>query len=259
MPVKSTAPYTGPPSWLDPSAEVPMRAERFSGRGDFCTSTMRDLLALRLTPAQAAEVAANVAVETGWGANWYCGNGGGWKITRSYADAFKRREGHAAPWFKARGNVTSADAAWCFYRVFDSRAAFMRTWVERFLPRSVEGAPAPPSGQSADYRATGAAFWRGDAAWFAEMILAGYKGAPSRRRLLDLRARGEDDAVHPSLRDHAAIARYVLVCWAQQRLGVDPDGAWGPKSREAMRHWQSARGLPPTSDLDAATASMLVS
>lgn len=258
MPRKSTAPFTGPPSWLDPAAEVPMRGERFADRNDFVLSTMRDLIALGLSPAQSADVAANVAVEASWGQDWYCGNGGGWKITKSYADAFKRRTGASARWFKAPGNVDSADSAWCFYRVFDTRTEFLREWIERFLPRPVEGAPAPPSGRGADYRATGAAFWRGDARWFGEMILAGYKGAPSRERLRRLRAAGRPDTEHPSVRDHGLIARDITERWAQHHLAITVDGVWGRESRAALAVWQRSRGLPATGELDAATVATLV-
>ena len=46
--------------------------------------------------------------------------------------------------------------------------------------------------------------------------------------------------------------------WAQWCLGLDPDGAWGPKSVAAMRAWQTAKGLPVTGRVDAATIPTLL-
>ena len=226
MPRKSTAPYLGPPAWLDVAAERPIAVEAFADRNAFCVATLRDLLSLGLTPAQAADVASNVAGETGWGRGWICGNGGGWKITKPFADAHKARTGTPAPWWKARGNVDSADSAWCFYRCFDSRAAFLRAWCEQFVPR-------PGTRPGGLYEATGQAFWSGGD-WFAEMILAGYKGAPSKKKIKELRAQGKGDK-HPSVKAHEWIVNEVMEVWAQWCLGIDPDGAWGPKSIAAMR------------------------
>ena len=254
MPVKSTAPYQGPPSWLDPAAEQPLTlSPRYPHKPAFIDACMRALLGAGCTPQQAAEVTANACGEAAWGAACWWGNAGGWKITRAYADAFRARHGRSASWWKARGNVQSADAAWCFYRVFGSLAEFLFAWVDHFVPRPEVPAPPYPG-----YRAAGAAFWRGDPRWFGELILAGYKGRPSKLRMKALRLVRADDARHPSVAAHRSIAREVLEVWAQLCLGIDPDGAWGPKSRAAMARWQSTRGLPATGDLDAATVATLV-
>ena len=249
MPRKSTAPYLGPPSWLDAAAERPIAVEAFADRNAFCVATMRDLLSLGLTPAQAADVASNVAGETGWGRGWICGNGGGWKITKPFADAHKARTGKPAPWWRARGNVDSADSARCFYRCFDSRAEFLRAWCEQFVPR-------PGTRPGGLYEATGAAFWSGGD-WFAEMILAGYKGRPSKSKMRAIRARGEPSSAHPSVAAHRSMALDILTRWAQTLLGVAVDGAFGPRSAAALRAWQTAHGLPATGELDAATVATL--
>jgi peptidoglycan hydrolase-like protein with peptidoglycan-binding domain len=249
MPRKSTAPYLGPPAWLDVSAERPIAVEAFADKNAFCVATMRDLLSLGLTPAQSADVASNVAGETGWGRGWICGNGGGWKITKPFADAHKARTGTPAPWWKARGNVDSADSAWCFYRCFDSRADFLRAWCEQFVPR-------PGTRPGGLYEATGAAFW-GGGDWFAEMILAGYKGRPSKSKMRAIRARGEASTAHPSVAAHHSMARDILTRWAQHLLGVTVDGQFGPRSRAALTAWQTARGIPATGELDAAPAATL--
>lgn len=248
---KFNVPFTGPPAWLEPSAEVPMRGEGFSGRNDFCVRTMGWLLGLGLTPRQAAEVAANTAVETAWGEAWWCGNGGGWKITKAHADAFKARHGRPAPWWKAPGNVDSGDSPWCFYRVFPSAQDFLRAWCEHFVPRPGAVAPYPA------YRAAGAAFWGGDEGWFAELILAGYKGARSKQRLKELREGHRPDTLHPSVRDHASMARDILTRWAQHALGVEVDGRWGDKSAKAAASACKAAGIEAHGVLDDALCALL--
>jgi peptidoglycan hydrolase-like protein with peptidoglycan-binding domain len=104
--------------------------------------------------------------------------------------------------------------------------------------------------------ATGAAFWSGGD-WFAEMILAGYKGRPSKSKMRAIRARGEASAAHPSVAAHHSMARDILTRWAQHLLGVAVDGQFGPRSRAALTAWQTARGIPATGELDAATVATL--
>lgn len=254
MPRKSTAAYQGPPSWLDASAErsVERSPTRYATRAEFIAAAMRALLALGLSVTQAANVTANAINESGWGRSVVWGNAGGWKITRGYVAAWRARHGGACPpWWKARGNVDSADSDWCFYRCFEGLDAFLREWCEHFIPRPGEAAPYP------GYRTAGARFWAGDARWFGELILVGYKGAPSQIRMRALRVLGADDARHPSVRDHRSIVRSVLTIWAQLRLGLDPDGAWGPKSRAACSAWQRAHGLAVTGEPDDATIAAL--
>lgn len=252
MPRKSTAPYLGPPSWLDAAAELPLTRSPTFTKPEFIRACMTALLAHDLSPAQAADVAANAMGEAAWGRACWWGNAGGWKITKAYADAFKAMHGRAPSWWKARGNVDSADSAWCFYRAFDSVEAFLAEWLRHFVPKPDVAAPPYPG-----YRTAGQRFWQGDARWFGDLILVGYKGAPSKLRMRALRAVGADDARHPSVAAHRSIAREVLEVWAQILMGLDPDGAWGPKSREACKRWQTARGLPATGELDAATVATL--
>lgn len=250
---KFNIPFTGPPAWLDPAAEVPMRGEGFADRNDFCLRTMGMLLALGLTARQSAEVAANTAGETAWGESWWCGNGGGWKITAAFAREHKARTGKPAPWWKSPGNVDSADSPWCFYRVFPSAQDFLRAWCEHYVPRPGAAAPYPA------YQKAGAAFWRGDEEWFSELILAGYKGAPSRKRLRELRAEHRPDSMHPSVRDHASMSRDILTRWAQHALGVAVDGRWGTKSAKAAASARKAVGLEAHGDLDDALCAVLAS
>lgn len=252
--VKSTALYAGPPPWLDPAREQPLTlSPTYAHRSAFIAAAMRALLALGCSPAQAAAVTANACGEAAWGRACWWGNAGGWKITEAFVRGYRASHGgECPPWWKARGNVASADAAWCFYRAFASLEAFLGEWLTHFVPRPEVAAPPYPG-----YRATGAAFWRDDPRWFGELILAGYKGSPSKLRMKALRAVGADDARHPSVREHRLIAHEVVEVWAQLCLGIDPDGAWGPKSRAAMARWQLAHGLPATGEFDPATVATL--
>lgn len=251
MPRKSTAPYKGPPSWLDPAAERALVASPAYTKPAFIRACMEGLLAAGCPPWQAAQVAANAMGEAAWGAKCHHANPYGWKITQAFADAYKGRTGHPAPWWKARGNVDSADSAWCFYRAFESLSGSLGEWVKNFTPKPGENAPMPR------YVATGAAFWSSDETWFQELILAGYKGAPSKAKIKELRAKGKGHQ-HPSVKAHEWIANEVLEVWAQWCLGIDPDGAWGPKSVAAMRAWQAEKGLPITGKVDAATIPTLL-
>jgi hypothetical protein len=253
MPEKSTAPYDGPPRWLDAAAELPLSASRtYATPAAFIGACMAALLRVQgVTPELAADVTANACGEAAWGRACWHGNAGGWKITQAYARAHRERHGAPPPWWKARGNVRSADAAWCFYRAFPSLEAFLVEWLAHFVPRPGDTAPYP------GYRAAGAAFWRGDARWFGELILVGYKGSPSKKRLSALRAAGKPDATHPSIAAHASIRREVLEVWSQLCLGLDPDGAWGRKSVAACTAFQAAHGLTPTGLPDAPTLAAL--
>ena len=49
MPRKSTAPYLGPPAWLDVAAERPIAVEPFADRTAFCVATMRDLSLIHIS------------------------------------------------------------------------------------------------------------------------------------------------------------------------------------------------------------------
>lgn len=256
MPNKSRAPYRGPPRWLDPAQERSLRNNPtvYASRDLFIAACFDALLARGMTPRQCAEVTANAALEASWGRNCHHGNAGGWKITEAFVQSFKAsHNGVCPPWWKSPGNVDSADSAWCFYRCFDSLAEFLYEWCEHFIPKP--GATAPYPG----YKATGAEFWSGSARWFGSMITVGYKGKPSKLRMQALRLVGADDARHPSVRDHRSMAEDILDVWAQSRLGIDPDGAWGPKSRAACREFQLACDLHVTGERDDATLAAMAS
>ena len=251
-PRKSTAPYGGPPKWLDARHELELPESSGYTEQRFVAEVMGALLALGCSPRQAAEVCANAMGEAARGRAVWHGNPYGWKITQAHSRAWRAANGpDGPPWFKARGNVASADSAWCFYRAFPSIAESVGEWLAHFVPRVGASTPYPR------YRKAGAAFWADDPAWFRELILAGYKGEPSAELMRDIRAAGKRDTDHPSVPGHHALARTSLRLWAQHRLGVEADGKWGPKSRAECCAVQRGAGLAETGELDDATLAAL--
>jgi hypothetical protein len=243
-------PYNGPPAWLAAEAERSLDASPTYTRVGFVRECMGWLVGAGLDPRKAANVTANSVLESGWGAQCYWYNGGGWKITRAYAYAHSARTGHEPAWYKSRGHEASGDPPWCFYRVFDNLTQYLSLWMERFVP--VPGTPSP-----GPYAKTGERFWAGDERWFGELILVGYKGTPSQLRMRALRVLGVGDAAHPSVKGHRRLVEEVLTLWAQLQLKLDPDGAWGPKIRAACSRYQAAKNLPVTGELDGPTVAAL--
>lgn len=252
-PQKSTAAYKGPPAWLDATAEQPLSGSTPYTREAFVVACMAALLARGCSPRQAAEVTANSSGEAAHGRSVFCNNAGGWKITAAYVKGYRAKHGgKCPPWWRARGNVASADSAWCFYRAFETLGEFLGEWLTHFVPKPGEPALYPA------YRAAGEAFWRDDRRWFGELILVGYKGGPSKSRMRALRAAGKPDEGHPSVAAHQSITREVLEWWAQSVLGgLTVDGAWGAKSQARCRELQRAHRVPETGQLDDATLEAL--
>lgn len=206
MPEKWNEPRGVPPSWLNAACEVPASTPGAPEHGaPFVVASMRALIDLGCSEAQAAQVTANAVNETGWGRSYGAFNLGGWKITPGHAKAHPN-----AKWWRAPGNRSSGDPPWCYYRAFDSLEAFYAEWLTHFVPRPDAEAPPYPG-----YARTGQIFWSGGA-WFAELIMVGYKGSVTRKRLVDLRAAHRPDSEHPSIRDHESIVRSVLAMWAKR-------------------------------------------
>lgn len=243
MPRKWDLPPEPVPSWLDPSKEVTERSgDRPAEGGPFVVAAMKAVLALGVTPHQAAGVVANAINETGWGAKYKAWNCGGWKITRKYAE---RHPG--ALWWRAPGNRDAGDKPWCYYRAFESFNGYFGEWVEHFVPkpgidRDGDGDVDEDDerGRSSLYREAGDKFWAGEN-WFPSLIQGGYKGPVTKARPAG------------SIREHASLVRSALTRWAQSVIGVEPDGEWGPLSREACAAWQVAHELPADGELTDVT------
>ena len=114
------------------------------------------------------------------------------------------------------------------------------------LPRGVparvvrsSSCPGPARAPARLYEATGAAFWSGGD-WFAEMILAGYKGRPSKSKMRAIRA-----AVQPST-EHPASRRTARWRWTSSPGGHRRSSAWPWMARSGHGAPRPcARGRPP--------------
>lgn len=228
--------YEGPlapvPPWLDPSAEVgPDKGPRLEV-GPWLEAIVATARERGLSLAQAFEVAAIFAHETGWGRFYRAWNLGGVKATQSWAAAYRARTGKPAPYWRAKGNKGTGDSKTVIYRAYASLGEYVGEWLGTFVPR------LGSVGEGHRYRATGEAFWRGEP-WVPALIEAGYRGRVTRAK------------PQRAIEDHAKTVAGVRTRWAQSRLGVTVDGAWGPRSRAAL----AARTDASTLD-DAALAAL---
>ncbi len=210
--------YEGPlapvPTWLDPAAEV------HDGRPSLATGPwlellVTELLALGLTLPQAFEVAATFAHETGWGRAYRGNNLGGVKATKGWANGYAARTGKPAGYWRAKGNKGTGDAQTVIYRAYESIGAYCKEWLATFVPKP------GTVGATHRYKRTGEAFWAGSP-WVPAMIAAGYRGPVTKAK------------PEGSIREHASTVQGVRARWAQSRLGVTVDGAFGPKSKAAL-------------------------
>lgn len=220
-----------PPFWLNPALEIRAEDEPPKPkRGEFVVRSAEILQHLGCALEGALNVVSNSCVETGWGQRYRGNNLGGWK-------ASKQNSTRQSQWWRAAGHVEGGDAPTCFYRAFPSYEQFYAEWLQRFVPK-------PGSTTRPRYLKTGAAFWAGGD-WFAELVRAGYKGVVTQ--------------AHPdkTLHEFAAVLKEVREFWGQHVLDVPSDGAWGPRTQEAMKGWQHGHGLEPSGVLDeASTAKM---
>lgn len=204
---KWNLPPEKPPFWLDPGVELIANPPPITP-GEFvvlCVEAMPNLPGLDII--KRFDVVANAVVETGWGKYRKGNNLGGWKITKGAA-------GPGVPWFRAKGNKTSGDPPWCWYRVFASERDFFAQWLVRFVPRNA------PKGHR--YKKCGEEFWAGRP-WFDDLIAAGYKG--------------ENTKANPdrSIAGHEQLSEKCARMYAQHLLRVDVDGDFGPESEAATK------------------------
>ena len=91
MTVKHTAPYQGPPAWLDARHELPLDGGGMP-EAVFAPAVMAACIAVGCSPRQAAEACANAMLEASRGADCYCNNPYGWKITNMQAEKLAGQE-----------------------------------------------------------------------------------------------------------------------------------------------------------------------
>lgn len=227
-------PWMTPPPWVDLSRRIPTPPDHGVTTQDALVAFVRghlDVLTgtFRLPADKAYGLVAHAAVECGWGVAEVGSNAGGVKLRQSDNATYAAKHGHGLAWWAKRGHVAAGDAAWVFYRAFDSREDFWAFWLKRYVPRpslEVVAAARDPWAYTpeadvvtADYAATGAAFHtlpRVDGGeWLAEMILAGYRGPV---RAAEMRAAVDRGSVP----HHASIAAYQGVLANVRRLAGIP-------------------------------------
>ena len=223
------------PSWLSPGLET-TEGHRDMTPGDFTAECVCELLDCGVSITQAIEVCANTLNETGHGRYYRANNLGGWKITPGVGGKWWRAPGNRAPgatWAGHEGatvtNLKGGDPPWCYYRAFASFGEYFKQWLKLFVPK-----PGTVS-QRHRYYKTGVAFWSEDSAvfstWFRELCLAGYKGARTKKN------------PEGSIAEHRQLVAMARTRFAQKKLGVVPDGAWGPKSRAKCEEFQRLNEL----------------
>jgi hypothetical protein len=243
---KWNEPKGPPPSWLNKADEVTAKEPPRLPINQFIVHCMEACLRLGLNVSQAANVTSNTRTESGNGQSYRCFNLYGWTLTKEHAYWYQKTYGKGVPYWCAPGNKApgatledykGGDAPWVYYRVFDSFESSLKEWIRHYVPKPEEHAPY------GKYRECGRLFWTGGD-WFSELIRLEYKG---KRTKTDPKVR------EASIAEHRSNVRSSTVRWAQSRLKLDPDGAWGNQSKEACRKFQQAHGLPVTGELDDAT------
>lgn len=222
------------PLWLDPQAEIAVNdhKEAYQKLDDTTKSVVFILTSYRalrkadpsLTPEQTVWVIGNSIAETGWGRFFRGNNFGGWKISKDYADAYKKRTGKSALWWQDAGHIASGDEAVCYYRGFANPEDFYAEWLTRFLPKHGKAGER--------YTKTGSVFWDDHVeGWFRELCISGYKGPVT--------------ALNPdkSFSDWRGIVHLAKVRVIQYLLHLTVDGKFGAKTEAACKAYQAAHGL----------------
>lgn len=250
-----------PPAWLDKAREVPLPQSAmpgaFPGRTDaemraFAERHARVLhTTFRLPLRVIVQVVAHAATESAWGRVEVAHNAFGVKVRQSDDAAYRAKHGQGLAWYSRPGHVAAGDAAWVYYRGFDSPEDAWAFWLKRYVPRPAN-ATTPWAAYTdaadvttADYSGAGRAFWSAalapvgsaatpyppegtapEGAWFVEMLLAGYRGsgraAEVRDAVEDAETRGIAalPIVHPSVTAHADVCRRVRGYLAGIDLGA---------------------------------------
>ena len=252
------------PTWLDPSAEVKDIDPPWS-RHMFQVECINTLRMLGCDIEQAVGVTAHMMLESGRGQKFRAWNLGGVKLWQSTARQYKQATGKSIPWWRDWGHQSQGDPEVCYYRAYEDFGAFLRHWLNAYVPRLTEeplvrksdpkrglrkGQPLLSPETSADYRLAGAHFHRLNGRlfvrWFEMLLKAGYRGAKTKQLWKAAQS------IHESLEIEARVH------WAQSRLGVAIDGDWGPRSRAACEQYQRSKGLTVTGVVDDALLESLV-
>jgi len=247
MPEKWNEPPEPAPSWLDAGFEIKESKQdtwqllpEKERKAEFIKLCVVALMKLGCSFEQAMEVTANSITETGWGYHFTAWNLGGVKITKPYADAYRKARNVCAKWWKAPGNKSSGDPPWCYYRAYPNAEEFFTEWLVRFTPKlgTVK--------ENARYFSTGKHFWGDLTLFFEALCKSGYKGSIT--------------AANPqnSVNSHKQIVHRATTILGQRLLGLIPDGSIGPKTVEALQKFQAEKHLPLTATMNEGTIKALL-
>ncbi len=191
-----------PPPWIDRTQEITDTADRPVDRAAFVREHAAILQGLGLNRDRAAELVAHSGTECAFGRRAIGHNLGGVKLKETDDKAYRAKNGHGLPWWRAQGHVQAGDAAWVYYRGFGSSEEFWRFFLKRYVPADATATER--------YAATGASFWSDDPArWFVELLRAGYRGVVRRAEVEDLiHDHGNADA-HASVKAHRKVVDEV--------------------------------------------------
>lgn len=242
------------PTWLDPNAEVTQHSKPswFTAyqRPMFdaifylwCVDTFYHCATEQgytLSYNQLIEIAANAAVETGHGQKWSGNNWGGVKINRTYVSDYKEKHGTSPKWYKDAGHIASGDQSVVYYVYFESPQDYATYWLQKFVPIDYSKEEQTEETKRTRYYKTAKAFWTNSTFtdksqhWFYELCVSGYKGEVTKK----------DPG--PSVDTLFNCKSRVKTMLSQLLLGLSPDNAWGNKSKEKCKEFQTAHGLSPS-------------
>jgi hypothetical protein len=188
------------PAWVDAAREVDASHDLTDDIATMVRSQWEVLRGQGLAPAQAAELLAHAATETGRGRRAHGHNWGGVKLKRDDDEAHRAKHGRGLAWWRDLGHLDAGDDEAELYRAWDSDVDFWAFFAKRYAPRP--GLPA----ESERYEEAGGAFWSGDPSqWFVELVRAGYRGPVRQRELAAL----ADPETHPSVVAHRRLVARV--------------------------------------------------
>lgn len=233
------------PAWLDPAMEV-------SARGAPCNihewhvQTVDLALGLGCDIEQALSVTAYFSVETEGGKH-IVGNGWGQvKITKNFAEMYKKQCGENSSWWR--------DAQGHCYRAYKSYEDFLRRWLLIYVPCPPKSVELPVFPVLADFRRAGAHFHRWQspshvvwdfARWFLELLMA-YSGG----LLSEAKAKHQ---WHELLRVEESVKR----AWVQSRLDVPMNSIFWTQSHAALAQFQHSQGMEALGQFDLPTLRAL--
>ena len=191
-------PETPLPSWVDAAREIDAKHDLTDDVATLVRSQWAVLRGQGLAPAQAAELLAHAATETGRGRRAHGHNWGGVKLKERDDAEYRAKHGRGLAWWRDLGHIESGDDEVELYRAWDTDEDFWAFFAKRYAPRLGEA--------GLRYAAAGMAFWSAaPEMWFVELVRAGYRGPVRQREIAAL----ADPETHPSVVSHRRLVARV--------------------------------------------------